>query len=355
MNKFVLGALAVSTVSTLGFAGSTDGEWSGLDRELNNLASSLNTAPTAGVSTTAFLRTDFASIDKDIVGSADDLRAFSVDNARVNFDADCGAGYSMHVSLDAAGGAAGLIDAYGKFKIGDMVTGTMGQFRAPFLWTGALDENHLIFNDPIGHGRTFNGLLASGRDKGVMLGGNFEQFGWQAALQNGADGPAKDFKYALRGTFTAQGKGVAMQEGAYNSPDEMNLVVGVGFEDFDSGNTVLDKSTAFGADVVLTQGQLYAQAEIANYSEDAFVQGGVKATPWDLTVAYMVSPNTWEVAGRFENVDSPGNEKHFGVGVNYYANGHNAKWGLEFDNYKSDNGSGEPDGTAITLSLTLGV
>ena len=65
----------------------------------------------------------------------------------------------------------------------------------------------------------------------------------------------------------------------------------------------------------------------------------------------MVSPNEWEVAGRIEDWDDANDTTHFAGGVTYYANGHNAKWTLQFDSYNSD---GNPDGTALALSLILG-
>lgn len=350
MNKFVLGALAVSTASALGFAGSKDGEVLSLDRELESLATSLNaSAPASTVGVSAFLRTSAFIADKEILGLTDDERGFAIDNARVIVNADAGAGYSLYVSVDAAGGVATLVDAYGKFKITDMVSGTMGQFRAPFLWSGMVDENHLLFNDRLLAGRTLNGAFASLRDTGVMLSGNFEQFGWGASVQNGLDGTLDKQHWSVRGTFNAMGKGVGFQEGAYNSPDELNMTIGVGFADLgeDATGTITD-TNVLGGDIVLTKGPLYAHAEVADYDTDIGDN-----TPWDVTVSYMVSPNQWEVAGRFEDWDTTNNTKHFGVGLGYYVNGFNAKWTLEYDNYNSDN-SASPDGNAISLTLTVG-
>ncbi|MCC6405823.1 MAG: hypothetical protein IT453_01560 [Planctomycetes bacterium] len=342
MNKTVLGALAVLTASSLGFAGSTDGEYMTLDRELENLATSLTSSGPGGVGVSAFIRVAVDMVDQDVAGAADDELGVTADNMRVVFDADAGAGYGFHVAVDAAGGTADLVDGYGTFKVGEQVKGTLGLFRAPFLWQGWVDENHLLFNDHLAGGYTLNGLFANGRDLGAMFSGNFEQIGWAVAVQNGSDSLADEHRISGRATFTAMGKGVGLQEGAYNSTDEQNLTVGVGFTD----DGFLNDGTAIGGDVVFTQGPLYAHAQIADYDKDLGDN-----TPWDVTVSYMVSPNEWEVAGRIEDWDDANDTTHFAGGVTYYANGHNAKWTLQFDSYNSD---GNPDGTALALSLILG-
>jgi hypothetical protein len=342
MNKTVLGALAVLSASSLGFARSTDGEYMSLDRELENLATSLNSSVVGGVGVSAFLRTSIDMVDQDVGGAGADELGATADNVRLVFDADAGAGYAMHIAVDAAPGVAALVDAYGTFMLGDQVKGTMGLFRTPFLWQGWVDENHLLFNDHLAGGYTINGLIANTRDFGAMFSGNMEQFGWAVAVQNGADGLIDEHLISARGTFTAMGKQVGYQEGAYNSTDEQCLTVGVGF--FDDG--ALADGSALGGDVVFTQGPLYCHAQIADYDQSLG-----DFTPWDATVSYMISPNQWEVAGRFEDMDLF-NTTHFAGAIVYYANGHNAKWGLQFDSYSSD--ATIPDGTAIALTLTVG-
>lgn len=342
MNNTVLGALAVLSASSLGFAGSTDGEYMSLDRELDNLATSLSSTGPGGVGVSAFIRVAIDMVDQDVSGAADDELGATVDNVRLVFDADAGAGYGFHVELEAAGGAATLLDGYGTFNVGEQVKGTLGKFRKPFLWQGWIPENRLLFNDHLLGGYTLNGTFANQRDVGAMFSGSMEQFGWAVAVQNGSDALLDEHQISARGTFTAMGKGVGLQEGAYNSTDEQNLVVGVGFTD----DGALNDGQAIGGDVVFTQGPLYAHAQIADYDVDLG-----DFTPWDVTVSYMVSPNEWEVAGRIEDWDDANDTTHFAAGATYYANGHNAKWTLQLDSYSSD---ANPDGTAIALTLVLG-
>lgn len=345
MNKFVLRALTLSAVSSLGFASTPDGEWLSLDRELANLSTSLNSTAAAGASVHGFLRTTLLNADEELVGIGDDATGFTVDNARLIFDAEVGAGYGVHISVDAAGGTATLVDAYGSFKINDMIGGKMGRFRAPFLWSGSLDENHLLFagSSVLLNGRTLNGVFASGRDTGVMLQGSFDQFWWGASVQNGSDGLVDDLALAARVAFTAMGNSAGNLEGAYNANNQNNLTIGAGYYNDDS----LPDGQAIGADVVFTAGQLYAHAEIADYDQSLG-----DFTPWTVTASWMLQPNQWELAGRFEDFDDVNDTTHFAAGVNYYVNGHDAKWGLEWNNFNSD---GPVDGNAISLTLTVGV
>lgn len=342
MNKTVLGALAVFTASSLGFAGSTDGEYMTLDRELENLASSLNSSAPGGINVSAFLRTAVDMVDQDVSGATDDELGVTMDNVRLMFSADAGAGYTFFASVDAASGNATLVDAFGSFKLGEQVKGTLGRFIAPFMWQGLLDENRLLFNDHLLGGFTANGKFGGQRDLGAMFSGGMDKFGWSIAFQNGSDGLLDEHRITGRATFTAMGQGVANQEGAYNSTDEQNLAIGFGFAD----DGFLSDGTAMGGDIVFTQGPLYAHAEICDYDKDLGDN-----TPWDVTVSYMVSPNEWEVAGRIEDYDDANDTTHYAGGVTYYANGHNAKWILQFDSYSGD---ANPDGTALALTLVLG-
>ena len=142
MNKFVIGALATTMASGLSFAGSGTEEWAGLDRDIENLASSY--APQgSGFAVDGFLRSIYSN-SSDISVGGNDLGGFAIANARVNVRGNVG-DYGVFVSVDAAGGTAALLDAYGTFSIGDQVNGQMGQFRPPFLWSSQIDEDNIPF------------------------------------------------------------------------------------------------------------------------------------------------------------------------------------------------------------------
>lgn len=361
MNKFVFGALAACSASTLGFAGSTDGDWSSLDREIENLSSTLSTAAGPGPHISGILRVYALWADQDVfAGATDDVLGVVVDTARLVLEGDVGAGYGYYLALDINDGlgpnvlvntvsvpstdtSVDMVDAYGTFKIGDMVKGTFGRFRPGFIWSGAINENGLLFK-----WRTVNGSISSVRDEGLMLSGNFDQFGVWLTAANGSDSLDDDLLLAGRVAFNAMGKGVGLQEGAYGAPEEVCLTVGFGA--FDDGN--LSDGSAWGADAEMTMGQFYLQGEFADYGDDLFF-AIADAQPWSLTASYLIKPGEWELAARFEQWDDSDDTEHWVLGVNWYVNGLNAKWSAEYDYFKSDNAP--LDGGAVLVGLTLGI
>ena len=107
MNKFVTSALALTAASGLSFAGSESEEWAGLDRDIENLASSF--APQGGgFALDGFLIASYNnSGDVQVAPSGNDLGGFMIDNARANLQGSVG-DYGVFISLEAAGGSGPL-------------------------------------------------------------------------------------------------------------------------------------------------------------------------------------------------------------------------------------------------------
>jgi phosphate-selective porin O/P len=379
MNKFVISALVLSATSSLAIAGSETKEWSSLDRDIENLASSL-AAPGPGFGVGGFVRARFAnSGDVDLNGGASggDLSGFSLGNTRLNFSGSVG-DYGVFVSFDLSsnstfgtgslGGLGFLEDAYATFPIGSTVTGRMGQFRRPFLWSSLVDENNLLFLD-----RSFNGDVWDGRDNGIQVSGSFEQLGWWIAMQNGGDGLIDDYQLTGRIQFNALGTGIGMQEGAYGASADSNLTIGLGWTDdgSDPANSGGVSDSAIAVDAGYTRGGLSVHAEIVDYDDnqkpDVAINGGTgvagfngspiatgSETPWAITVGYMVTPNEYELAARYEDLDDDFSTSLTSLGVNRYVQGHNAKWTLQWTSTSADTG-GVTDTDTIGLGLTVGV
>lgn len=364
MNKFVIAALALTAASTLSYAGSETKEWSGLDRDIESLRLNQAAPAATGFGVGGYVRSRYAnSSDVDVDGNPatnDDLGGFNIDNARLIFDGSQGE-YGVHIELDAAGGSATLLDAFATFRIAEGITGQMGQFRAPFLWSALIDDNHLVLLD-----RTFSGNVFASRDQGLQVSGVFDQFGWWVALQNGQDGVADEYAWTARVQFNALGAGVGWQEGAYGASDETSLTVGAGYTD---DGTPSD-GAAFCIDVGFTQGAFSAHAELVDYDDDVTQTPGLNTstgvissagiaatadaeTPWSATVGYMITPNEYEIVGRYEDIDDTNDTTAWVLGVNRYVAGHNAKWTLQFSSSDSDNTGIEAD--TLALGLTVGV
>ena len=351
MNKFVFGALAVSA-GTLCFANESE-EWPTLDREIESLATTL-TQGGGGMAVNGFVRTSYAT-SSDIMVGANDLGGFSMDNIRLEVSGSVG-DFNVHVAVEGSsdfglgafgytGGAAGVgvIDAYTSLNVTDQVTATIGFFRPPFQGDSLRDEDQLLFID-----RTVTGDLWAFRDHGVMFSGNFDQLGWWIAAQNGVTGAGDDLALAARILFNAMGTGVGAVEGAYGAGDEGNLTLAAGYYDDDGGTDT--SAVSFDADY--TRGAMAAAASLVDY-DDGITGAFGGETPWDLTFSYMISPDTWEAAARWDDFDDSNDTTMITLGVNRYVEGHAAKWQINYSTIDSDASANEAD--VIQLGLTVSV
>lgn len=362
MNKIVIGALALTAASSLSYAGSETKEWSSLDRDIASLAQT-PAGPASGFNVGGFVRSRYAyseDVDAD-TGTAgkQKLSGFGLDNARVELSASQG-DYGVFIALEGGGGTADLYEAYGTFRITDGVTGQMGRFRAPFLWSALITENHQILLD-----RTFSGQAWQGRDDGIQVSGTFDQFGWWLAFQNGQDSVADEYSWTARASFNALGTGIGMQEGAYGASEETSLTVGAAYTD----DSTPQDGEAWALDLGFTQSAFSAHGEIVSYGDDVQLDSGLNTstgvinpiaiipngtdTPWSATVGYMITPNQYEIAARYEDLDDVDNTTVWALGINRYVVGHDAKWTLQYSSSNSDVAGKEAD--TLALGLTVGV
>lgn len=368
MNKFVLGALALTAASTPCLAGTgSDETWLTLDRDINSLSNSLAPAG-SGASVSAFIKASYGN-SGDIQVGGNDLGGFALNNARINFTGSVG-DYSLFIALEGAsgspgifggglggvtsvGGPVGVLDAIASVNITDQIKGSMGQFRPAFLASSLRSEDNLLFIN-----RTAQGDTWSFRDQGVMASGNFDQLGWWLGLQNGNDGAGNDLVITGRLTFTAMGTAQATTEGAYGATGSQNLTIGIAY--YDDANVT--DGTAMCADVYFNAGALSASAEIVDYDDgfSDFVNNPTTAfsplggeTPWDVAVGYMVVPDQWEAALRFEDFDDTDNTTAITAGVNWYRSGHAAKWQLNWTSTQSDNNNLEFDLIQVALVTSI--
>lgn len=384
MNKFVIGALAVTAAGSLAYAGGTETkEWSKFDRDFLALTANQGGA-TGSFAVNGYVRARGArssDVDAD-TGTAgqQDLSGFLLDNARAELRASQG-DYGVYIAIEGADtsddaltggnaqdGTVRLIDAFGTVKVMEGITGQVGRFRAPFLWSSFMvEENHQVLLD-----RTFNGQIFQGRQDGVQLSGAYDRLAWWFALMNGTDQMLDEVMWTGRVQWTPLGAGPGGQEGAYGQTGDLNLTIGAAYMDDEGVDTTANSAGAFGADAVLTQGGLSVHVEIVQYEEDVAFEPGLNSRtgainpvalgvnsdetpmPWSATVSYMIVPNQWEIVGRYENIDDDQDDTVvWTAGVNFYAAGHNAKWTLQGMRSDSDDAAKEAD--TFALGLTVGV
>lgn len=358
MNKFVFGALAISTASTLGFANGED--WMTLDREIESLTSGTFAQSGSGFSLDGWIKSSYAT-SGDVTVGGNDLGGFSLDSIRMNLNGSLG-DFDVHVALEGSsdvgfgyfggvGGAAtaGVIDAFTRFAVTDQVGVQVGFFRPVFLNDAQRDEDEFLFID-----RTVQGDTWAFRDHGVVFSYSQDQFDAHLGLQNGSDAQGDELAIFGRVEFNAMGAGMSATEGAYGANnDDNSLNLGLGY--YDDGN--LTDGTAIAFDVDYSRGPLYAAASLVDYDDGLgfVVPAGVEAggTPWDLTVSYMFAPDEWEVAARWEDFDDSNDSSMLTLGVNYYVEGHDMKWQLNYSTIDSDATANEIDTIALAMVVSV--
>jgi hypothetical protein len=368
MNKLVYSALAMTLVSAPSMASE---DWLSLDQEIESLSASLSSqgnGPGLSGWIIASYRnsSDIETFDNTDGTTDNSLSGFTLDSIRLNVSGDVD-DYGYMVSYEMMAQVALLQDAYVTTDLGDTVNLRAGQFRQPFLRSGLIDRNRTLFQD-----RTALGDAFATRQPGVMLSGNFDTLDWHIAAQNGTDGAGEDLLLTGRVSVDLMGDGCGMVEGAYGAGDDTNVTVGLSLADEGS----FGDGQHFAVDGAITSGPFSGSLEVVKFDNgrdnDTFapiwmgVPGAVTdgfgtpfpgsevsdTTPWAATVSYMITPDEYEVAFRYEDSDNDDDETVIRVGINRYVKGHDIKWHLGWTSFSTDNTASD-DVDMITLGMGL--
>ncbi len=362
MNKLVYSAIALTAVSASAFA--TDNGWVSLDQEINNLNASLSAQNATGPKVGGYIQTRWENSSDiqvvDPVSTTDhDLSGFRFSNIRVEVSGDAGSDYSYKVSFDLASGAAALKDAYAKFKIGDQVTGKIGNFKTNFLRSSTVGDNKTVLLDRtiLGSGPDWNA-----RDIGLELGFGYDTINLTVSAQNGTDLQGKEMKIGAKASINLMGGGVGKVEGAYGAGDEVALTAGVAY----LKDSNLDNATELGFEAELTSGPFSLAAEAVKLDKNNFIAIDVDRdgtadvaandhTPWDVTGSYLFN-DMWEGVVRYESLEDTDNSKLLTVGVNYFVSGHDIKWTAEYQKFSTDaalSGGGSNDVSLVAVGISI--
>jgi hypothetical protein len=356
MNKFVLGALALTLATTPALA--TETSWSTTDRDLAGLSSSLTQGAT-GVSVSGFLRSSYAS-SSDIQVGADDLGGFSIDDAQIWVNGSIG-DFSVVVQSEASSssntigdvgstGALSLLDAYASWKATEQLKVQLGQFRPAFLGSSLRNENNLLFIN-----RSAVGAEYAFRDQGVQLSGAFGMINFAVYAQNGSDSAAKEMAYGFRVEATPMGT-ASNNEGVLGAADNASLTVGLAY--YTNDGAVAD-DISLGIDAAFTMGVFGVSAEIVDLDQGASLTlpGAVgtvsDATPFNVAASFAVMPDQLELAVRYEDFDDTDDSTAITVGANWYLQGHAAKWQANYITTSSDNSANEFDVIQVGLTVSI--
>ncbi|MDP6763562.1 MAG: hypothetical protein QF860_11945 [Planctomycetota bacterium] len=348
MNSTQRALFLVALSAPVSFAGPLGGEptmaeeaWPALDAAL---AAPAFTTARDGVDISGWIKTDYRN------SSDTDTGDFGFNSVRANLTGAVGDA-SYKVSVELGGGAASLRDAFVKFPVAAGVSGTLGTFKTPFLFSGLSPFTGTVFYD-----RTAIGGDWAGRDAGFALSGAVDRFGWTLCAQDGGDGPADDLHLTARATYDLfdGAPGIRKWAGGHGTDAPRQVTLGVSYLDEQS----IDDGGALALEVMAHSGPFWFHAESVDFG-DGFVDGvpasgntGRSAgragtTPYDVTLAYAVSAD-YEVALRYEDFDDGGGGERVRAGVTRFIDGHGLKWGLDWAETSTDDG----DSDAITVGLT---
>ena len=76
-------------------------------------------------------------------------------------------------------------------------------------------------------------------------------------------------------------------------------------------------------------------------------------TPFSVFGTYMLQPDTWEVAVRYQDLDNDANEDKIDISVNNYLDGHYLKWTLQYTTTSSDVDANEVDAFFLQLNVAI--
>lgn len=367
MKKLVFSAAALTLTGT---AVANDSDWAQLDQDIQALSASVQGVESGGLTFGGRIRAIYANAS-DI-----DLGGFSVRNARiftegavtdsVSYRVEVDFGGGMDSSFSATdgtttveatipGGQIGLLDAYLDIEVGAQITARVGQFRGHVLRESLIESGRLFFVE-----RSVVAGAFSGRQAGVAVLGEFDQFNWGITVQNGADGVTDELFFALRGDINLMDAGTQLVEGAYGVGDQSEATVGASYFSDES----VDDADGFAVDGSFATRQFSVRAALVSFG-DGFSGAGADqegstfnrvfmavnladATPFSLMGTFMLSEGTadygaWELGARFQDLDDADSTSVIDIGANYYVNGHDLKYILNWTNVSSDVDANEFD------------
>ncbi len=336
-----------------GAASTEKSDWLSLDREIAEISNAaLNQAP-SGFSVGGYVRANLTfSDDIQVPPSNDDFFGFLWDNIRIYAGAQISPNWEVYIETEAGSGPINILDAFVRGEVTDDVQFTMGQFRAPMLWTGLLDPNRLLFIP-----YTTAGSIWQSRDLGAQFHGRINRFFWWIAAQNGFDNQAEEFRYTGRVAFHAIGDQYMQNrkvEGAFGASEDLQVVVGVGAS-VDDGLMGTSDGDSAAADLVATWNRFYFHTEYVSQPNDPTTLGfRADANTWDATISYMLVPAKWEAALRYDEINnSPADTDAFTLGINRYLHGHDVKLQLNITTASASGAAIDTD--IISFGITGGV
>jgi hypothetical protein len=341
-------------VAPLSANSNSNDKWSQLDAELQALVQTPASAEGAnedGLSISGFVRANYAnSQNLPAPSGMGDLGGFNMDAARLEFSGSLG-NTQMVLSIDGFAGPIVLVDAYVVQPLAKHISLTAGQFRVPFLRTGLVDGDGLLFI-----ARTVSSSFYWVRDvttRGVMFEAVSGPVLFQLSGQNGADVLGDNKLLTGRVSWDVVGQGVGLIEGAYGSADDLTATIGVAFSDEQASPT--DDGVAIAAEGALVWGPFSLQAEAVDYDtgyDPGVLSGRGGTTPASYTASWMPVRDVYELALRYDEFDDQFQRSMSSFGLNHYSAGGTVKLQVNLLHLESAAPGG--DSNLVALGATMG-
>lgn len=349
MKKLVFSAAALTLTGT---AVAND-DWAQLDNDIQALSASVQGLEETGMQVGGRVRALYES-SSDVLVGANDLGGFSLRNARLYAHGTTAGDIGYRVEVDFANTLntaeeIGLLDAYLDIPVGGEISARVGQFRAHVMRESLIDSGNLFFVD-----RSAIATHFAGRSQGIAVHGDFDAFEWAVSIQNGGDANGDELFYAVRGEIDLIGEGTDLIEGAYGASEEMEASAGIAY----FSDEAVEDADGFVVEGSLASNQFSVQAAFLSLG-DAISTSNVDqeigrtaallpdSSPFTLQGTFMLSEasseyGAWELGARFQDLDDDVNDTTIlDLGANYYANGHDFKYIINWTSVSSDAGDAD--------------
>jgi hypothetical protein len=331
-------------------------QWLTLDSQLQQLAAQDKPAEKKGLETSAYVKFHyFDSSDISVAPSGNDLGGFGFQALRMNFQGKVG-DYLGRVTLEGTKNGqlddVNVKDAWVRFPVTGQVNAQVGNFKGPFVYSGLAGDERLVMYE-----RSLLGGIFAGRDAGLMFDGKVQQLLWQVSAQNGGDGAGDELLLIGRLRFAALGDVLNGQEGGFGPDQPTRVTLGLSY--LDDGSA--DDATAVAAEAQAVVQNFWLQAEMVDLDQGfTAVTSGfagkagplADGTPFGVTAEYLANAH-WGFALRYDDTDNSDDTNAITAGVNYYVDGHAAKWQLNYVAQDSDNAAAEIDRLILGLTIIL--
>lgn len=247
------------------------------------------------------------------------------------------AGLAWRAALEAGREEVSLADLWVRSPLDGRHDFYFGRFRTPFLRSGFIEENRLLFSE-----RTPQGEANDLFEEGVKLVGQYPAFALELALQNASDGTSDALRGTVRADVHLAGPGVPWTEQSYGAQRSSAATLGIAATD----DGTLDQGESYAIDFSYRGHGQFGHAELI---DRAVSLGG--GTPFSLTYGVLLVEDLIELGLRFSDQDDDDNTRSLGAVANRYLLRDLAELQFSIEQVSSDDDT--LDGLRLRLALLI--